>query len=245
MDLKEQIAIVTGGAQGIGKACVSGLSRVGAKVVVVDLNLSKAEDCITEIIESGGEGIAIRGDVVDTTSVEEVIRVVKERFGRIDIMVNNAGITKDTMLLRMKDDDFVKVLDVNLGSVFRYSREVAKIMIKQYCGRIINISSIIGLIGNPGQANYAASKAAIIGFTKSVAKELGPRNITVNAICPGFIATEMTEILPESVKMKMLERIPLGRFGSTEDVANVVVFLASPQAAYINGQVIVVDGGMI
>ncbi|MBU1487514.1 3-oxoacyl-[acyl-carrier-protein] reductase [bacterium] len=241
MLLKEKIAIVTGGARGIGKAISELLAKEGARVVIADLDKKEAEKTAKEI----GQAFALELDVTSSSSVNEMIGRVQEEFGRIDILVNNAGITKDTLLLRMKDEDFKAVLDVNLTGAFRCTKSAAKIMMKQRQGRIINISSIIGLIGNAGQANYAASKAGLIALTKTSAKELAPRGILVNAICPGFIRTAMTDALPDKVKEEMLSAIPLKKFGQSVDVAKAVLFLSSDLSSYITGQIIVVDGGLV
>ena len=242
MLLKEKIAIVTGGARGIGKAISELLAKEGARVVVADINEEAACRTAKEIM---GQALGLELDVTSSSSVNEMIGRVQEEFGRIDILVNNAGITKDTLLLRMKDEDFKAVLDVNLTGAFRCTKSVAKIMMKQRQGRIINISSIIGLIGNAGQANYAASKAGLIALTKTSAKELAPRGILVNAICPGFIRTAMTDALPDKVKEEMLSAIPLKKFGQSVDVAKAVLFLSSDLSSYITGQIIVVDGGLV
>ena len=241
MLLKDKVAIITGGARGIGKAISELLAKEGARVVIADIN----EEAACETAKEIGQALGLELDVTSSSSVSEMIGRVQKEFGRIDILVNNAGITKDTLLLRMKDEDFNAVLNVNLTGAFRCTKSVAKIMMKQRQGRIINISSIIGLIGNAGQANYAASKAGLIALTKTSAKELAPRGILVNAICPGFIQTAMTNALPDKVKEEMLSAIPLKKFGQSVDVAKAVLFLASDLSSYITGQTIVVDGGLV
>jgi 3-oxoacyl-[acyl-carrier protein] reductase len=244
--LTGKVAVVTGAGRGIGRAIALKLAQLGASIVINYRSSAKeAEEVISEIRNNGGKAEMVQGDVSSFEDSEKVIKFAVESFGRLDILVNNAGITKDTLLLRMKEEDFSKVLDINLKGVFNCTKHASNIMLKQKSGRIINISSVIGLIGNAGQANYAAAKAGIIGFTKSVAKELGTRGITANAIAPGFITTDMTEMLSEKVKEKLLENVPLKRLGSPEDVANLAAFLASDNASYITGQVINVDGGMV
>ncbi|SKA78107.1 3-oxoacyl-[acyl-carrier-protein] reductase [Clostridium sp. USBA 49] len=244
--LTGKVAVVTGAGRGIGKAIALKLSRLGASVVINYRSSEKeAKELIDEIISFGGKAEAIKGDVSKIEDAEKVIKFAVEKFGRLDILVNNAGITRDTLLLRMKEEDFDKVIEVNLKGVFNCTKHASSIMLKQKSGKIINISSVIGLIGNAGQANYAAAKAGIIGFTKSVAKELGARGITVNAVAPGFITTDMTEVLSDKIKEKLLENVPLKRLGSPEDVANLVAFLSSDSSNYITGQVINVDGGMV
>lgn len=244
MELEGQIALVTGGGQGIGKAISLTLAKDGADVVIFELNLDKAEEVSKEIEGLGRRALPIKVDVANPVEVEEGFRKGIETFGRLDILVNNAGITKDSLLVRMKEEDWDQVLDVNLKGAFLCTRAAVKPMSKQRYGRIINISSVVAFMGNPGQVNYVASKAGIVGFTKTVAKEYASRGITVNAIAPGFIQTAMTEALPEQVKEAMLKEIPLGKFGFPEDVANAVRFLASKDSGYITGQVIHVNGGM-
>jgi len=244
--LTGKVAVVTGAGRGIGRAIALKLSKLGASVVInYRSSIKEAQELIDEIKSNGGNAEAVQGDVSSLEDAEKVVKFAVEKFGRLDILVNNAGITKDTLLLRMKEEDFDKVLEVNLKGVFNCTKHASAIMLKQKSGRIINISSVIGLIGNAGQANYAAAKAGIIGFTKSIAKELGGRGITVNAIAPGFISTDMTEVLSDKVKEKLLESVPLRKLGSPEDVANLAGFLASDNASYITGQVINVDGGMV
>lgn len=245
MLLKDKVAVVTGGARGIGREIALKLAREGASVAIADINqkiLSKTEG---EIAALGVEALSISVDVTNSGQVEQMFNKTLDKFKKIDILVNNAGITADGLLIRMKEQDWDKVIAVNLKGTFNCTKAVSKIMIKQRNGKIVNIASIIGLIGNAGQANYAASKAGIIGLTKSVAKELASRGINVNAVAPGFIQTEMTAALPEQVRTKMLEAIPLKKFGTPEDVANLVAFLASDKASYITAQVVTIDGGMI
>lgn len=244
--LAGKVAVVTGAGRGIGKAIALKLSALGASVVInYRSSAQEAEALVKEITLQGGKAEAVQGDVAVFEDAEKVIKFAAEKFGKIDILVNNAGITKDTLLLRMKAEDFERVVDVNLKSVFNCTKHVSALMLKQKYGRIINISSVVGLIGNAGQANYAASKAGIIGFTRSIAKELGSRGITVNAIAPGFIETDMTDVLSDKIKEKLIENVPIKRLGSPEDVANLAAFLASDNASYITGQVINVDGGMV
>jgi 3-oxoacyl-[acyl-carrier protein] reductase len=244
--LKDKCAIVTGAGRGLGRAIALRLAELGANIVVNYRNSEKeAEELIQEIKAKGVEALMVKADVSSFKECEELVKAAVEKFGKVDILVNNAGITKDTLLLRMKEEDFDKVIDINLKGCFNTTKHISSVMLKQKSGRIINISSVIGLIGNAGQANYAASKAGIIGFTKSCAKELGSRGITVNAIAPGFIETEMTDVLSDKLKDTMINNIPLKRFGNPKDVANLVAFLAGDDSAYITGQVINVDGGMV
>ncbi|MBN2908268.1 3-oxoacyl-[acyl-carrier-protein] reductase [Polycladomyces sp. WAk] len=244
--LTGKVAIVTGGSRGIGRAVSLRLAREGADVAVVFAgNREKAEAVVGEIQEMGRRSVAIQADVSQADQVDAMVKQVIEAFGRIDILVNNAGITRDNLLLRLKEEDWDAVLSTNLKGVFLCTKAVTRQMMKQRFGRIINISSVVGLIGNPGQANYVAAKAGVIGLTKTAARELASRGITVNAIAPGFIETDMTAVLGEETREQMLSQIPLGRFGSAEDVAGAVAFLASDDAAYITGQTLNVDGGMV
>ncbi|NEO97595.1 MAG: 3-oxoacyl-[acyl-carrier-protein] reductase [Symploca sp. SIO2E9] len=242
--LNDQVAIVTGASRGIGKAVALALAAEGAKVVVNYANSSEAaEQVVTAITEAGGEALALQADVSKFEQVEALLKDTLSKLGRIDILVNNAGITRDNLLLRMKPEDWQAVINLNLTGVFFCTKAVSKVMLKQRSGRIINIASIAGQMGNPGQANYSAAKAGVIGFTKTVAKELASRGITVNAVAPGFIVTDMTKGLDSD---DILKYIPLNRYGKPEEVAGMVRFLAADQAAaYITGQVFNVDGGMV
>lgn len=242
--LKEQVAIVTGASRGIGKATALALASEGARVVVNYASSSTAaEEVVTTIVEAGGEAIALPADVSQSEQVDNLIKQTLEKFGRIDILVNNAGITKDTLLMRMKLEDWQAVINLNLTGVFLCTKAVTKTMVKQRSGRIINITSVAGQMGNPGQANYSAAKAGVIGFTKTVAKELASRGITVNAVAPGFIATDMTSDLKAD---EILKFIPLNRYGKPEEIAGMIRFLAADEAAaYITGQTFNVDGGMV
>ncbi|WP_251492088.1 3-oxoacyl-[acyl-carrier-protein] reductase [Otoolea muris] len=243
--LKGKIALVTGASRGIGRQIAISMAREGALVIVnYNGSAARAEETVKEITESGGQAEAVQCNVSDYAAVEEMMKYVIGKYKRLDVLVNNAGITKDNLLMKMGEEDFDAVIGINLKGAFNCTKHVSRQMLKQKGGRIINISSVSGVMGNAGQANYCASKAGVIGLTKSVARELGSRGITVNAIAPGFIDTEMTEVLSEDVKKAMGEQIPLKRFGRTEDVAEAAVFLASDRAAYITGQVINVDGGM-
>jgi len=242
MDLMGRIALVTGGSRGIGRAIADTLHAAGAGVVILDRDAERAPITAREI---GDDVCAMIADVRDPGQIAAALASVEETCGPIDILVNNAGVTKDSLLVRMSDEDWDTVLDVNLRGVFLLTRAVARGMMKRRWGRIINIASVVGLMGNPGQANYAASKAGLIGFTKAVARELASRNVLVNAIAPGFIDTDMTNTLTEAQRTTLLDQIPLGRLGGPEDIARAVVFLASDHADYITGQVLVVDGGMV
>jgi len=246
LDLSGRVAIVTGGSRGIGRAIAERLAGSGAAVVVnYRGNAAAAEATVATITAAGGTAIAIQGDVSQPEDVEHLVKTTLERFGHIDILVNNAGITRDTLLLRMKESDFDEVIATNLRGVFLCTRAVLRPMTKQRFGRIINITSVVGLTGNAGQANYAAAKAGILGFTKSTAREMARRGITVNAVAPGFIETEMTDALNEETRKAILATIPLGRFGQPAEVAGLVCFLASDAGAYISGQTLTIDGGMV
>jgi len=245
MRLKDKVVLVTGGARGIGRAIAISFAKEGADVALGDVNKQDMEKTRLDIEALGRKSLALEMDVTDYANIEESINKILDKFGKVDILVNNAGITKDNLLLRMSQTEWDAVINVNLKGSFNCIKAVSRPMIKQHSGRIINIASIIGIIGNAGQANYSASKAGIIALTKSAAKELASRNININAIAPGFIQTEMTDKLSEDLKQKMKEAIPLSRFGSPNDVAAVCVFLASEDASYITGQTIVVDGGMV
>lgn len=245
MLLDNSIALVTGAGRGIGRAIALELARAGAKVVVNYAGRAdKAEETVRLIQEAGGEGIAVQADVSQAEEVDRLIQTTLEAYGKIDILVNNAGITRDTLLMRMKETDWDAVLDTNLKGVFLCTKAVTKGMMKQRSGCIVNISSVVGITGNAGQANYAAAKAGIIGFTKSIAKELASRGIRVNAVAPGYISTDMTESLSEDVKNQILAGVPLSRMGNPEDIAKAVAFLVSPASSYITGQTLSVDGGM-
>ena len=242
MDLTGKVALVTGSARGIGREIALKLAEVGATVVVSDV--ADAEPVAEEIRAMNRQSLAVAADVTSSTAVAALVDMIISTYDRIDILVNNAGIARDQLLIRMSDEDWDKVLEVDLKSVFLCTRAVLRPMMKQRWGRIISISSIVGIAGNPGQANYAAAKAGIIGFTKTVAKEVGSRGITANAIAPGFIDTQMTQQLPEAQRQELMKRIPLGFLGTPRDVAEAVAFLASDEAKYITAQVLGVDGGM-
>jgi len=243
--LTDKVALVTGASRGLGKAIALALAQEGAAIAAV----ARSEDALKETLEAlraaGATAEPFALDVSSESSVEAGIEKITARFGRVDVLVNNAGVTRDGLLMRMKSDDWDAVINTNLKGAFHLTKPVARLMVKQRFGRIINISSVIGLMGNAGQANYAASKAGLIGFTKSVAREFASRNITCNVVCPGFIETDMTKGLSEDLRAKLLEKIPLARLGQPEDVAGVVAFLASPAANYVTGQILTVDGGMV
>ncbi|MGE7940907.1 3-oxoacyl-[acyl-carrier-protein] reductase [Lysinibacillus xylanilyticus] len=244
--LEGKVAVVTGASRGIGRAIALKLADEGAKVVVnYSGSQAKAEEVVAMIQENGGEAIAVQGSVSKTEEVTALMDAAAKTFGSLDILVNNAGITRDNLLMRMKEDEWDDVLDTNLKGVFLCTKAVTRQMMKQRAGRIINISSIVGVAGNAGQANYVAAKAGVIGLTKTTAKELASRNILVNAIAPGFIETEMTDQLPDDIKQGMLTQIPLAKLGQPEDIAKAVVFLASDDANYMTGQTLHIDGGMV
>ena len=243
--LNGKIAVVTGASRGIGKAIAMKFAQLGATVVInYNGSAQKAEEVKQSIIADGGRAVIKQCNVADYDACEAFIKEVIDQFGRIDILVNNAGITKDGLIMRMSEEDFTNVVDVNLKGTFYCIRFASRQMMKQRSGRIINMSSVVGISGNAGQINYAASKAGVIGMTKSAAKELASRGITVNAIAPGYIETDMTNVLSDKVKEETMKQIPLGRLGQTEDIAAAAAFLASDEAGYITGQVLAVDGGM-
>lgn len=245
MELQEQVAIVTGASRGIGRAAAMALAGAGARVVVNYVRqAAAAEEVAAAIKDNGGEAITVAGDVGDYEAAKNLIQTAVEHFGRVDILVNNAGIARDGLTARLKVEDWEAVLRTNLTGVFNCCQAALKPMLRQRYGRIINVTSVVGLRGNAGQVNYAAAKAGIIGFTKSLAKEVASRGILVNAVAPGFIATEMTAVLQEGLKEEFYRHIPVGRPGTPEEIADVVLFLASPASRYITGQVIVVDGGL-
>lgn len=244
MDVRGRVGIITGGARGIGEAIAEGFAKNGVNLAIADINMDAANETAARLTTLGIKAIGIKLDVSRAETVIKAFEDVRKEFNRIDILINNAGITKDCLLLRMKEEDWDSVVDINLKGVFLCSREAIKDMSKQRYGRIVNITSVAAFMGNPGQANYSASKAGVVGFTKTIAKEYASRGITVNAVAPGFIQTAMTDVLPDSVKEEMKRLIPLGRFGTVEDVANAVIFLALPDSGYITGQVIHINGGM-
>lgn len=246
MTLFGKVALVTGGSRGIGRAIVLTLAKAGADVAINYAgNTAAAEETAEAVKAMGRKAIVLKGDVADTAVCEDMIKQAVAELGRLDILVNNAGITRDGLLMRMKEEDWDAVIATNLKSMYNCSKAVMRTMMKQKAGRIINMASVVGETGNAGQANYAAAKAGVIGFTKALAKEVSSRGITANVIAPGFIATDMVKVLGESVQEEMLKTIPLGRPGDPQDVANAVLFFASEEAAYITGQVLNVDGGMV
>jgi 3-oxoacyl-[acyl-carrier protein] reductase len=243
--LADQVALVTGASRGLGKAIALALAAEGASVAAVARSEDALKDTIDAVRAAGGTAEPFAVDVADSAAVDAAIEKIAARFGKIDILVNNAGVTRDGLLARMTTEAWDTVINTNLKGAFHLTRPVGRIMVKQRSGRIINISSVIGLMGNAGQANYAASKAGLIGFSKSVAREFASRGITCNVVCPGFIETDMTKDLSDDLKKKLLERIPLQRLGQPADIAGVVAFLCSPAASYITGQIVTVDGGMV
>lgn len=243
--LNGKCAVITGASRGIGKSIAIKFAKEGANIVInYKNNEEEALKVKKELEELGSKVLAVKADISELKESENLIKEAKKEFGRVDILVNNAGITKDNLIIRMKEEDFDNVIKTNLKGAFNCLKAITPIMLKQKYGKIINMSSVVGVIGNPGQVNYCASKAGLIGMTKSLAREIGSRNITVNAIAPGFIDTDMTKVLNDDQKKKILSQVPLNRFGSVEDIANVALFLASGNSNYITGQVIHVDGGM-
>lgn len=245
MELAGRVAIVTGGSRGIGEAIVRLLVAKGAVAVISDIEVSAADSLAEEIRESGGKAMVIQTDVQSLKSCEAMVQATLDHFGKVDILVNNAGITRDSLLMRMSEEDWDRVISVNLKGVFNCTKAVTRPMLRARYGRIVNIASVVGVTGNAGQGNYAASKAGVIGFSKSMARELASRNINVNAVAPGFIKTKMTESLPEKAVERLVSQIPLNALGEPRDVAEAVLFLCSDRARYITGQVINVDGGMV
>jgi len=246
MLLDGKTALVTGASRGIGRAIALRLAEEGAQVAVNYAGNVKAAEEVKSVIEAaGGKAMLCQADVADSKAVDAMVESVVKEFGTIDILVNNAGITHDTLLMRMKDEDFDKVLDTNLKGVYYCTKVVSKLMMKKRTGRIVNMASVVGLVGNVGQTNYAAAKAGVIGFSKAAAREMASRGVTVNVVAPGSIDTDMTAVLPEKVKEKIIADIPLGKMGEPKDIANAVLFLVSDQASYITGQVVNVDGGLV
>ena len=243
--LADKVAVVTGAGRGIGRAVALAYARMGADVACVSRTEENSANVAAEVEALGRRAWPLAVDVSDTAAVDAAAKEILELAGRVDILVNNAGVTRDNLLMRMSEEEWDTVLNTNLKGAFNFTRALTRPFIKQRSGRIINIASVIGLIGNAGQSNYAASKAALIGFTKSIARELAPRGITVNAIAPGFIETDMTAVLDDKVREEVLGRVPLGRFGSSDDIAHAAVFLAMEPTGYVTGQVLTVDGGMV
>jgi 3-oxoacyl-[acyl-carrier protein] reductase len=243
--LEGQIALVTGGTRGIGAAILHGLGKEGATVIGTATSDAGAATIRRAIAEAGFKGTGLVLNVQDAAAIESAVKTIETEFGGVSILVNNAGITRDTLLMRMKDDDWQAVIDTNLTSVFRLSRAVVKSMMKARAGRIINIASVVGFMGNPGQTNYVAAKAGMVGFTKALAREIGSRGVTVNCVAPGFIETDMTKSLSAEQVSKLVQNVPLGRLGQVDDIAHAVCYLASPHASYITGNTIHVNGGML
>jgi len=242
-DLTDKVVLITGAAQGIGREIAKRFLACGASVALADINHDTVLSTAGEL-STGGPTLALTLNVADSAAVKSAVKTVLEKWGKIDVLINNAGITRDSLAMRMKDEDWLAVIDVNLTGAFNCARAVLRPMLKQKSGRIINIASIVGVIGNAGQANYAAAKAGLIGLTKTLAREAAMRGVLVNAIAPGFIDTAMTQVIPENEKNALLQRIPVGRLGTTDDIAATALFLASPEVSYITGQVLLVDGGM-
>ncbi|HCL57828.1 MAG TPA: beta-ketoacyl-ACP reductase [Spirochaetia bacterium] len=245
LGLKDKVVIVTGSGRGIGKSVALKFAQMGAKIVISDINENDVNQSVADMKAQGVEAIGIKANVSVSADCEALLEKAKETFGKVDVLINNAGITRDNLIIRMTEDEWDAVIAVNLKGVFNCSKAAVKIMMKQKFGSIINIASVVGIMGNPGQANYSASKGGVIAFTKTLAKEYAGRNVRVNAIAPGFIDTAMTQAIPENEKKAMISMIPLKRLGLPDDIANAAAFLASDLATYITGQVLVVDGGMV